>query len=228
MPPYSLVKLCIISAIVIHTGALKHDLALSRKIVSGSNEDQDFELVNVLRNETQVKEEVEKEPDYLKRGIFDDVTNGFQSLFSGFSASAAGSNSDTTSSGSLSLVPNHCWYRGAKYDCSLSITCAISGRKSMNLCNGGLIWSCCVDRDEVKHVTLDLNNVFFHVLSFEHRRWIELTRTLASCPMPSVVKCTIANLALSVVTTRSLDTILGKQPSSNKLSSPNESLAVGL
>lgn len=79
-----------------------------------------------------------------KRGIFDDVASGINSLLS-----LGGSNSGE---GGLSLVPNHCWYRGNKYTCGLSITCAISGKKSVDLCNGGLVWSCCVDRDQIDRV----------------------------------------------------------------------------
>ena len=50
---------------------------------------------------------------------------------------------------SLGIVPNYCWYRGEKYECGLSLTCAMTGRKAMDLCNGGLIWTCCVDRGKI-------------------------------------------------------------------------------
>ncbi len=90
------------------------------------------------------------ENDRQERGIFDEMANGINSLFSIASAPAE------TSSGGLNLIPNNCWYRGNKYECGLSITCAISGKKSMDLCNGGLIWSCCVNREEINKVDPNL------------------------------------------------------------------------
>ena len=53
-------------------------------------------------------------------------------------------------------MPNNCWYRGEKYECALSITCAVQGRKSLDLCNGGLIWTCCVDREAIDKIDPDL------------------------------------------------------------------------
>lgn len=53
-------------------------------------------------------------------------------------------------SGEAQVVPNHCWYQGNKYECGLSLSCVFSGAKAMDLCNGGMIWSCCVPRDKVK------------------------------------------------------------------------------
>jgi len=52
-------------------------------------------------------------------------------------------------SGEAQVVPNHCWYSGVQYDCGLSLSCVFAGAKAMNLCNGGMIWSCCVPRDRV-------------------------------------------------------------------------------
>eukprot|EP00095_Tigriopus_kingsejongensis_P003557 snap_masked-scaffold1080_size63862-processed-gene-0.7 protein:Tk03557 transcript:snap_masked-scaffold1080_size63862-processed-gene-0.7-mRNA-1 annotation:"hypothetical protein D910_02457" len=46
-------------------------------------------------------------------------------------------------------VPNFCWYRGHKYECGLSLSCVFGGNKALDLCNGGMIWSCCVPRSEV-------------------------------------------------------------------------------
>lgn len=57
------------------------------------------------------------------------------------------------------LIPNHCWYRGSQYDCNLATTCVFGGKKPMDLCNGGMIWSCCVDRDKVDYVDPDLGAV---------------------------------------------------------------------
>ena len=97
---------------------------------------------------------------FVFRGILDDVASGLSSLFSiSTNAASHSSDADTTQSGNLNLVPNHCWYHGAKYECGLSISCAIAGRKSMDLCNGGLIWSCCVDRDQVDRVDPKLGAV---------------------------------------------------------------------
>ena len=76
------------------------------------------------------------------KGIIDDVTDGLTQLVGGGVAVDAGSES-------LGLVPNYCWYRGEKYECGLSLTCAMTGKKAMDLCNGGLIWTCCVDREKI-------------------------------------------------------------------------------
>jgi len=82
------------------------------------------------------------------KGVFDDIANGISSLFGG-----AGPAVD---SGPVNLVPNNCWYRGEQYECALSITCAVQGRKSLDLCNGGLIWTCCVDREKIDKVDNNL------------------------------------------------------------------------
>jgi hypothetical protein len=84
------------------------------------------------------------------KGVFDDIANGISSLFGG-----AGPAVDSGPEG-VNLVPNNCWYRGEKYDCDLSLTCAIKGRKSLDLCNGGLIWTCCVDREKIDKIDPDL------------------------------------------------------------------------
>ena len=49
----------------------------------------------------------------------------------------------------LIVVPNFCWYSGAQYECGLSLSCVFAGAKAMDLCNGGMIWSCCVPRDRI-------------------------------------------------------------------------------
>jgi hypothetical protein len=49
----------------------------------------------------------------------------------------------------FSVVPNHCWYRGHKYDCGVSLGCVFSGKKALDLCNGGMVWSCCVPRSMI-------------------------------------------------------------------------------
>jgi len=52
-------------------------------------------------------------------------------------------------SGEAQVVPNHCWYQGTQYECGLSLSCVFAGAKAMDLCNGGMIWSCCVPRDRI-------------------------------------------------------------------------------
>jgi len=52
-------------------------------------------------------------------------------------------------SGEAQVVPNHCWYQSTQYECGLSLSCVFAGAKAMDLCNGGMIWSCCVPRDKV-------------------------------------------------------------------------------
>merc|ERR1712088_426672 len=69
------------------------------------------------------------------KGVFDDIANGISSLFGG-----AGPAVDSGPE-AVNLVPNNCWYRGEKYECALSLTCAMQGQKSLDLCNGGLIWT---------------------------------------------------------------------------------------
>lgn len=44
-----------------------------------------------------------------------------------------------------SVIPQTCRYKSKKYECGLSISCVLSGGKPMDLCSGGMIWSCCVD-----------------------------------------------------------------------------------
>ena len=100
-------------------------------------------------------EEVENEELFPKvdkeRGIFEDMSTSLSSFF--------GSSTENQTENVVKLIPNNCWYRGDKYECSLSITCAISGKKSMNLCNGGLIWSCCVNRDMIDKIDPHLGAV---------------------------------------------------------------------
>ncbi len=55
----------------------------------------------------------------------------------------------------ISVVPNHCWYRGYKYDCGVSLSCVFAGRKALDLCNGGMVWSCCVPRAAVDEIEVD-------------------------------------------------------------------------
>ena len=88
--------------------------------------------------------------DAKPKGVFDDIANGITSLFGG-----AGPAVDSGPE-AVNLVPNNCWYRGEKYECALSLTCAMQGQKSLDLCNGGLIWTCCVDRDKIDKIDPEL------------------------------------------------------------------------
>lgn len=46
------------------------------------------------------------------------------------------------------VIPQTCWYNGNKFDCGLSISCVLEGGKPIDLCSGGMIWSCCVSKDK--------------------------------------------------------------------------------
>ncbi|XP_037049487.1 serine proteinase stubble isoform X2 [Bradysia coprophila] len=45
------------------------------------------------------------------------------------------------------LIPQTCKFKGRRYECGLSISCVLAGGKPLDLCSGGMIWSCCVDRE---------------------------------------------------------------------------------
>ncbi|XP_040580334.1 chymotrypsinogen A [Lepeophtheirus salmonis] len=92
-----------------------------------------------------------------KKGILEDVTNGITSIVSEVGNSLIGG-FDKQPAG-LTLIPNHCWYRGKQYDCGLSLSCVIGGKKSMDLCNGGMIWTCCVDRDQIDKIDPNLGAI---------------------------------------------------------------------
>ncbi|XP_045529458.1 serine proteinase stubble-like isoform X1 [Pieris brassicae] len=51
------------------------------------------------------------------------------------------------------MIPQTCRYRGARYSCGLSISCVLGGGKPLDLCSGGMIWACCVDRDTTEKPT---------------------------------------------------------------------------
>nr|CAD7456671.1 unnamed protein product [Timema tahoe] len=44
------------------------------------------------------------------------------------------------------VIPQTCRYRGSKFDCGLSISCVLAGGKPLDLCSGGMLWSCCVNK----------------------------------------------------------------------------------
>ncbi|CAB4055359.1 Serine proteinase stubble,Serine protease lint [Lepeophtheirus salmonis] len=77
-----------------------------------------------------------------KKGILEDVTNGITSIVSEVGNSLIGG-FDKQPAG-LTLIPNHCWYRG---------------KTSMDLCNGGMIWTCCVDRDQIDKIDPNLGAI---------------------------------------------------------------------
>ncbi|KAA0197748.1 hypothetical protein HAZT_HAZT003717 [Hyalella azteca] len=56
-------------------------------------------------------------------------------------------------------IPQSCWYKSNKYNCGLSVGCVFQGARPMDLCNGGMIWSCCVPRDRVDAIETDLGVV---------------------------------------------------------------------
>ncbi|XP_018330298.2 serine proteinase stubble, partial [Agrilus planipennis] len=45
------------------------------------------------------------------------------------------------------MIPQSCRYKGVKYECGLSISCVLGGGKPLDLCSGGMIWACCIDRE---------------------------------------------------------------------------------
>ncbi|KAG8189136.1 hypothetical protein JTE90_018430 [Oedothorax gibbosus] len=47
----------------------------------------------------------------------------------------------------LLAAPRTCFYQGNSYSCGLSIGCWFQGKRSMDLCSGGVVWSCCVPRN---------------------------------------------------------------------------------
>ncbi|TRY68276.1 hypothetical protein TCAL_05636 [Tigriopus californicus] len=141
------------------------DLAIDRSVDTESDEGSANDLDQEASHATRIvsnssSDDTVSSPSSQSRGIFDDMASGLSTLLSYGSSPVVDSTS--TSNGGLSLVPNHCWYRGEnwyrgeKFDCALSITCAISGKKSMDLCNGGLIWTCCVDREKIDRIDPDL------------------------------------------------------------------------
>lgn len=72
----------------------------------------------------------------------------------------------------LLVIPQTCRYKSKKYECGLSISCVLSGGKPMDLCSGGMIWSCCVDiiqqdvHDEEQSPTNSLNNASKYEIHF--------------------------------------------------------------
>ncbi|XP_050693232.1 serine proteinase stubble-like isoform X6 [Eriocheir sinensis] len=55
--------------------------------------------------------------------------------------------------------PQKCWYKSNQYDCGFSVSCVFQGSKPLNLCSGGMIWSCCVPRNKVDVVDLSVGAI---------------------------------------------------------------------
>ncbi|XP_053621538.1 phenoloxidase-activating factor 2-like isoform X2 [Plodia interpunctella] len=72
------------------------------------------------------------------------------------------------------MIPQTCRYRGARYPCGLSISCVLGGGKPLDLCSGGMIWACCVDRDtterpsEIAPVVHNASDLIELIGSFPH------------------------------------------------------------
>ena len=49
----------------------------------------------------------------------------------------------------ITVIPQTCKYKKAKFECGLSISCVLGGGRPVDLCSGGMIWSCCVDDDDI-------------------------------------------------------------------------------
>lgn len=45
------------------------------------------------------------------------------------------------------MIPQSCRFKGLKYECGLSISCVLGGGRPVDLCSGGMIWACCIDKD---------------------------------------------------------------------------------
>ncbi len=63
-------------------------------------------------------------------------------------------------------MPNHCWYRGEKFDCGLSLSCVFAGEKPLDLCDGGMVWSCCVPKARVNDLDDDFGSGDFDLSGF--------------------------------------------------------------
>ncbi|XP_042239719.1 serine proteinase stubble-like isoform X3 [Homarus americanus] len=71
---------------------------------------------------------------------------------------------DSHSSGSKQhnsngAIPQNCWYKSNQYDCGLSVSCVFQGSKPMDLCSGGMIWTCCVPRNKIDSVDENLGAI---------------------------------------------------------------------
>lgn len=55
------------------------------------------------------------------------------------------------------MIPQTCKFKSKKFECGLSISCVLRGGTPLDLCSGGMIWSCCINKD-VTHQQNDNTN----------------------------------------------------------------------
>ncbi|XP_072937477.1 uncharacterized protein [Epargyreus clarus] len=81
------------------------------------------------------------------------------------------------------LIPQSCRFRGARFSCGLSISCVMNGGKPLDLCSGGLIWACCVDKDtterpsEIAPVVHNASDLIELIGTFPHDNYDYQTNT---------------------------------------------------
>ena len=44
----------------------------------------------------------------------------------------------------LTAFPQECFYQGESFACGLGMNCWMQGKRPVDLCSGGVLWSCCV------------------------------------------------------------------------------------
>lgn len=146
---------------------IKPELAKRQRVFSLNNGDDDnnvnlFTTKSTTTTTTKTTTLIQKTTSHYtnnssstkqQKGIVDDISDGITNLLGG------GGISVDTGTDTLGLVPNQCWYRGQQYQCGLSLTCMSQGRKAMDLCNGGYIWTCCVDRDQIDKIDPQLGAI---------------------------------------------------------------------
>ena len=49
--------------------------------------------------------------------------------------------------------PQKCHYQSETHHCTFGITCWMSGHRPLDLCNGGIFWSCCVPFETIAQNT---------------------------------------------------------------------------
>ncbi|CAG2101083.1 unnamed protein product [Medioppia subpectinata] len=47
----------------------------------------------------------------------------------------------------LLTFPQQCFYQSETYPCGLGISCWMQGKRPLDLCNGGILWSCCIPNE---------------------------------------------------------------------------------
>ena len=50
------------------------------------------------------------------------------------------------------VIPRSCIYRGDSYECGLSFSCVLGGNKALDLCQGGMFWSCCIPKEKFENL----------------------------------------------------------------------------